>query len=692
MSAPGVFISYAREDETKARDIHKRLLNAGFEPWLDRIDLIGGEDWDRAIRRALRKADFVVLCMSEASTSKRGYLQRELKMAVDLWQEMVRGDIYLLPLRLEECEVPEELAYLQWIDLFDTDGWSRLLKALESGIERRNGKAHATTPMPSAGSPDGMDAAAGDSPPARPVSVRPSVGSLVPNLPLDVTRRDRFQGHLRAFATIPPRWFLIAACIVLATGNLLLWIGHSDRLLSFLFHSFGFRALRNIDLVMRSTTLVILIAGYFFLLVWMTRIWLPRQGSRRLASAGLPVRLAPCLVVLLLAAANVVVAAPDRAALARVLSQNVVQFAQGWTDRLLGWQAPSGGITSELTGQRRTQVWTTAQALNGIVTAIHYGYSRPDPDAVWRAFEHIESERSALSNDGWAYWDDHSRTVTEVNAWVTVATARALHTPDALPGPVAVATLEERIQRDLQELLDRQQPGGGWSPIKEASSPSDTRTYSTVMAVWALLEGRRVEGLETPSRAELDEGLRSGARWLLANRHPTMDWVPNPGRKDAQTETFRGLTAQSIFVLSRMAEERVGAFLRNDAGFLEVKRRFLSQFGPGLGPPSTLDTRTPDGDVHLSATDFVLEGSTYLGFPWTLAAMSSLAHDEQLSPMYRGLARQHWVTMALRADEVNQHVLASWPYVTAENLFAIAEAAANAPWRRPEPERNGGAG
>src|SRR5262245_47085438 len=100
-SASRVFISYAREDEEHARRLYKRLANAGFMPWLDRIDLVGGEDWDRAIRTALRASDFIVLCLSRTSTAKRGYLQRELRMALDLWQEKRGDDIYVIPLRLD---------------------------------------------------------------------------------------------------------------------------------------------------------------------------------------------------------------------------------------------------------------------------------------------------------------------------------------------------------------------------------------------------------------------------------------------------------------------------------------------------------------------------------------------------------------------------------------------------------------
>ena len=31
-----IFLSYAREDEAQVRDVYRRLLDAGFEVWMDK--------------------------------------------------------------------------------------------------------------------------------------------------------------------------------------------------------------------------------------------------------------------------------------------------------------------------------------------------------------------------------------------------------------------------------------------------------------------------------------------------------------------------------------------------------------------------------------------------------------------------------------------------------------------------------
>src|SRR5262249_34905506 len=96
-----------------------------------------GEKWQRSIQYALQQSQFFLACLSVTSVIKRSYLRRELREALEKRQEMLDSDIYLIPVRLEESEIPEELREHQWVDLFAKDGWKRLVGALQAGIERR---------------------------------------------------------------------------------------------------------------------------------------------------------------------------------------------------------------------------------------------------------------------------------------------------------------------------------------------------------------------------------------------------------------------------------------------------------------------------------------------------------------------------------------------------------------------------
>lgn len=125
-----VFLSYAREDEKNVEILYQWLVKEGFQPWMDTHDILPGQNWAVSIKRGLRNANFFIACLSSNSVRKRGFLQKEFKIALDLWQEKLEDDIYLIPVRLDSCEAPESLSHLQWVNLFEEDGWSRLAKAL----------------------------------------------------------------------------------------------------------------------------------------------------------------------------------------------------------------------------------------------------------------------------------------------------------------------------------------------------------------------------------------------------------------------------------------------------------------------------------------------------------------------------------------------------------------------------------
>lgn len=128
--APLIFISYAREDEKVAMKLHARLRNQGLTPWIDKEGIPVGTEWERVIRTTIAKSDFIVVCLSRRSLSKRGFFQREIRLALDCYNSMPLGQALLMPVRLEDCDVPEELARYQYADLFTEDGFGRLVRSI----------------------------------------------------------------------------------------------------------------------------------------------------------------------------------------------------------------------------------------------------------------------------------------------------------------------------------------------------------------------------------------------------------------------------------------------------------------------------------------------------------------------------------------------------------------------------------
>jgi hypothetical protein len=136
---PRIFIAYVEEDSAKACRIFESLLRAGFEPWMDKRKLLPGQNWARAIRNALETSDFVVCCFSHHSLNKRGGFQAEMRYALESARRLPLGDVFLLPVRLEECPIPVEIVReMQYVDLFPTweYGIGRLIEAIRQQIRR----------------------------------------------------------------------------------------------------------------------------------------------------------------------------------------------------------------------------------------------------------------------------------------------------------------------------------------------------------------------------------------------------------------------------------------------------------------------------------------------------------------------------------------------------------------------------
>lgn len=130
ITGPESFLSYAKEDRKKVIDIFKRLKRDNLHPWMDDQHLIAGSEWDLIIRKTIRRCKFFLLCLSHQAVNKRGYIQKEIKEALDVANEMPEGEIFIIPLRLEDCEVPDSLKKWHWIDIYKRNGYSRLKNSL----------------------------------------------------------------------------------------------------------------------------------------------------------------------------------------------------------------------------------------------------------------------------------------------------------------------------------------------------------------------------------------------------------------------------------------------------------------------------------------------------------------------------------------------------------------------------------
>jgi hypothetical protein len=138
--APQVFIAYVVEDFERASRLFDALEKAGCSPWLDKEKLLPGQNWPRAIERAIEIADAFVPCFSTRSLAKRGGFQSELRYALDCAKRRPLDEAFVFPVRFERCDIPRRISdQVQYVDLFPDwgRGVRRLIRAFRHSAARR---------------------------------------------------------------------------------------------------------------------------------------------------------------------------------------------------------------------------------------------------------------------------------------------------------------------------------------------------------------------------------------------------------------------------------------------------------------------------------------------------------------------------------------------------------------------------
>jgi hypothetical protein len=126
-----VFLCHSHGDKPAVGKLRERLLEDGFQPWFDDVDLLPGILWRDAIEQAMQSTDVVVVCLSKESVTKEGFVQNEIHQALEVAKNKPEGTIFLIPARLEECKLPRRLDDYQWVDLWQPAGYEKLCKSLQ---------------------------------------------------------------------------------------------------------------------------------------------------------------------------------------------------------------------------------------------------------------------------------------------------------------------------------------------------------------------------------------------------------------------------------------------------------------------------------------------------------------------------------------------------------------------------------
>ncbi|MEG9502828.1 MAG: toll/interleukin-1 receptor domain-containing protein [Methylorubrum extorquens] len=131
---PKIFISYCREDGPTAEKLFNRFVQLGADPWLDTEKLLPGHRWKREISAAIKESDFFVALLSTRSVNKRGYVQKELREALDVLETVPEDQAFIIPCRLDDCvSAHDKLLDVQRVDLFPD--FEQAIKSISRSIE-----------------------------------------------------------------------------------------------------------------------------------------------------------------------------------------------------------------------------------------------------------------------------------------------------------------------------------------------------------------------------------------------------------------------------------------------------------------------------------------------------------------------------------------------------------------------------
>lgn len=325
---------------------------------------------------------------------------------------------------------------------------------------------------------------------------------------------------------------------------------------------------------------------------------------------------------------------------ARLLSKKV----DTWTDTIFSTEGQNGGIHEISANEDAAQVWTTAQCLAAVLSSDKD--LTPYSDRIKKSLAFMENSRRTAPSPGWNYYGNASPfTITEIAGWVVLAETFAI---DAKPAVLSDAEREQmttRVVRDLDEIIKRQDKNGGWRPISE-DGPGFIRTYSSAIALWSLIEAKRSAAISQSIGSRYDENIRRGINWLLLSYKNGQGWVPNPNRP-GQTGRFDGLNAQILFILSRAETTDAFSYVKLEQAYTSAKKEFIANPDMRTRPADQNNSSVPDIDIRFAGSEFMAEGSSFLWFPWTLAEMSQLTSDGNLSEADRKAAAE------LRSDILN---------------------------------------
>lgn len=331
--------------------------------------------------------------------------------------------------------------------------------------------------------------------------------------------------------------------------------------------------------------------------------------------------------------------------------------------------------------KKELEIWSHSQAMSA-------AFSVPDAEReedIRRFLPALEvpfAPGLAIEKDGVKYgWISHpgeTHTQAEPALWTVIALAKALGRPGLLTGE-ARARAERHLAYTQEVLrlyhpLDSQQ--SGWNMFPRQKDPTQHNTYTTALALLALLETKQAGLSWDGSTERRDALLKDTAEWLMHPDRYDAKADPPGWRASSETtnEVIDGLTLQIYSELLR-AEAEAGITLSPE--ILEQMPRYLART-----VERDLKFPTASGEFTAPVVDrdgkdaIEREAVGFLWYPWAINASARwLRRAEQKGAPMEDRVRVRRALghlIVVLGDKAVETASAEWTFQGAETLYGMS--------------------
>ena len=131
-----IFLNYAAGDIEAAREVRRRFHEyRGVSVWLDEDDLLPGQNREYEIRKEIKSAEIVATLLSVQALSTSSPFHMRLRRALDVADEQPEGTIFIIALKLEPCDVPENLEKWQPVNMYEEGAYEKVFRSIRLRAE-----------------------------------------------------------------------------------------------------------------------------------------------------------------------------------------------------------------------------------------------------------------------------------------------------------------------------------------------------------------------------------------------------------------------------------------------------------------------------------------------------------------------------------------------------------------------------